>query len=268
MEESTSMRQYGSHNYMVVKIVGILAFATVLGLAVVKDSIWNQSYDSVQVIGRGHIPVVPDAAIINLGVLTIRESTSDLAIQKTSEALKHIDVALEQAGIPRENRQITGYVLNPRYKEMPNTPEGEVRAPEIDGYTSSQQITVLVSGVKDNSNRVSEIVSIATKAGANQVGEVKMVATNAEELKQKARLEAVADATKKAKDMASVSGLKLKNISSWYESILAAPGSQNEQSINNALPPNQYPAPSSIIVLQPGQLEIVVELNVSFRVKN
>lgn len=261
------MHKCGGRGHVAVKIVGIVAFATVLGLAVVKDSIWTQSYDSVQVIGRGHVPVVPDAAIVNLGVLTIREDTSDLAIQKTSEALARVDVALEQAGIPKENRQITGYVLNPRYKEIPATTEGEIKAPEIDGYTSSQQITVLIPGIKDNSNRVSEIVSIATKAGANQVGEVKMVATNAEELKQKARLDALSDASKKAKDMANISGLKLKNISSWYESVLAAPGSQYGQVSSNEMPPTQSPTPSSIIILQPGQLEIVVELNVSYKIK-
>ena len=252
----------------VVKIIGIVAIAIVLGLAVVKDSIWSESYNTVQVIGRGSAPVVPDAAIVNFGVLTIREDTSDMAIQKTSEALARVNTALEQAGIPSENRQITGYVLNPRYKENQDTSTGDTQVPEIDGYTASQQITVLIPEIKDNPDRINEIVTLATKSGANQVGEVKMVATNVEELKQKARLNALADADNKAKDMARVSGLELEGISSWYESVLAEPGSQYGQIMNNEVPVTQPIVPSGVTILQPGQLEIVVQLEVHYNIED
>ncbi len=264
----------GHGGHAAVKIVGIVAVAAVLGLAVVKDAVWDTASDTVQVVGQGRVPVAPDAALVNFGVLTIREDTSDLAIRKTSETLARIDEALAQAGVPKENRQITGYVLNPRFKDAPTDDNGVTTgAPTIDGYTASQQITVLVPGIKDQAGRVNEIVAIATKAGANQVGEVKMVATNAEALKQQARLKALADANEKAKAMASVVGMRLGSVSSWNESVLAAPGSQYNDNYGNTAMDNstqasiQPSAPSSIIVLQPGQLDVVVELTVYYDVK-
>jgi uncharacterized protein YggE len=267
MENQKAGCGYGG-GYM-VKIVGIVAVASVLGLAVVKDSIWTQNYDIVTVVGQGRVPVTPDAALVNLGVLTIREDTADIALQKTSEALKRVDSALEQAGIPKENRQITGYVLNPRYKETPPTPDGTAKAPEIDGYSASQQITVLISGIQNDAQRVNDVVVLATKAGANQVGEVKMIATNAEDLKQQARLKAVSDAKQKVHDIASASGVRVTSVSSWYETLLATPGSAYGNNIPSDNATQVLPVvPSSIIVLQPGQLDVVVELSMNYRIEN
>lgn len=262
----------------VVKIVGIVAIAGVLGVAVAKDVIWPSEYNnSVQVVGQGRVAVTPDAALVNFGVLTIREETPEATIQKTSEAISRVESTLDAMGIPKENRQITGYVLNPRYQESPAEQSAQsggasAATPKIDGYTATQQVTVLVP-LQGDEKKINEVVSAVTKAGANQVGEVKMVATNAEALKQEARILALSDAGEKAKNMARAAGVKLGSVSSWYESVLAAPGLRELSSgvYNNvpsavASPTTPY-APAGIVILQPGQLEIVMELTVSYMVK-
>ncbi len=259
----------------IVKIAGIFAIALVAIIAIAKDSIWSENYNTIQVVGQGRVPVAPDAALVNFGVLTIREETSDMAIQKTADAIARVDSALEGAGIPKENRQITGYALNPRYKDASSRGENlvipvESNEVQIDGYTASQQITVLIPSVQEKAGVINEIVSIATKAGANQVGEVKMVATNMESLKQKARLFALEDARKKVNDMAQAAGVKkVGNVTSWYESVLSAPGTlYGQPSFGENVANSSAPAPSGVIVLQPGQLEVVMEITVSYSVED
>ena len=268
----------GRHCGVAVKIVGIAAIAGVLGLAVVKDVLWPSNFNSVQVVGQGRVAVTPDAALVNFGVLTIREETPEATIQKTSEAISRVESALDALGIPKENRQITGYVLNPRYQEMPVYQSGQnaesagsFPTPKIDGYTATQQVTVLVPFQGDE-KKINEVIAEVTKAGANQVGEVKMVATNGEKLKQEARMQALADAREKAKNMAKAAGVKLGSVSGWYESVLAAPGLRELSSgvYNNApsaVASSTPYTPAGIVILQPGQLEIVMELTVSYMVR-
>lgn len=253
-----------------MKVVGITAIAVVLGLAVVKDVLWPQNYNTISVVGQGRMAVAPDSALVNFGITTIREDAPDTAIQKTAGVIASIETTLDALGIPKENRQMTGYVLNPRYQDVPAMNPGDaMQPPKIDGYTAGQQITVLIPGIAENENRINEVVSAVTKAGANQVGEVKMVATNAETLKQEARVKALRDAKKKAGEMADVLGVRLGGVSNWYESILSAPGSPETSTVVGNMQMGTTPqyVPSGIVVLQPGQLEIVMELTVNYFVE-
>lgn len=265
-----------------VKIAGIVALVIVLVVALAKDDIWYQSGNTIQVVGQGRVPVSPDAALVNFGVLVVRENTAQEAIQKSADSIARVNAALETAGIPKEDRQMTGYVVNPLYDNMYGpiyaaTPDGTNVQPKessvaslekgITGYTASQQITVLIRSIAENDKRVNDVIAAATAAGANQVGEVRMVATNAEMLKQEARIKALADAREKAGNMAKTAGVKLKGITSWYENALATPGTQ--EPTNNVYASAQTAStytPWGVAVLQPGQLDMVVEITVSYGV--
>lgn len=255
-----------------VKIIALLILGAVVIIGFLKDTdLFTRSSDTIQVIGQGKVPVKPDTALVNLGVMTIKADTPEAAIQQTSDKLQKVSAALEALGIPAENAQVTGYVLNPRYKD-PTMEAGEAKsdaAPTIDGYTCSQQITVRIPEIADDKEMINKVIVAAAKEGANQVGEVKFLATNAESVKQQARLKAIADAKDKARNMADVAGLKLGRISSWYENVISAPAQGYPQS--TYMGPDsqtiQNPAPAGIVVLQPGQLDMIVEVTVSYSVK-
>lgn len=263
---------------LAVKIVGLLVVGAVLVVAFLKDTTtFNQTTeDTIQVIGVGKMPIKPDAALINLGVLTIKADTPEAAIAQTSEKLSKVGAALDALGIPMENRQMTGYVVSPRYSDPAFATDGTNlnanKAPSIDGYTSSEQITVRVSNIADDPEAVNKVITAAAKVGVNQVGEVKFIATNVESVKQEARLQAMADAKEKAQKMATAAGLKLEGISTWSEDFRSLPGqSYAKDSYGYGSTPQEGATvptpPSSVVVLQPGQLDVVVELNVTYRVK-
>jgi uncharacterized protein YggE len=269
-EESCGGRRCGSAG---VKVVGLLVLGAVLIVGLLKDTaLFNSNdYNTIQVIGQGKVPVKPDAALVNLGVLTIKAATPEEAIDQTSQKLEKVNAALEALGIPEENRQVTGYVVNPRYKDgaAEAAVPGAAGTPSIDGYTCSQQITVRIPGVEGDKEMINKVIAAAAKEGANQVGEVKFIASNAESIKQRARLAAVADAKEKAGRMAEAAGVRLGRLTSWYENVIAAPGQPYPQSPYGPVESQaaQNPTPSGIIVLQPGQLDMIVELTVSYKVK-
>ena len=251
-----------------IKIVGIIALAAVAVVAIAKDDIWYQAGNSIQVVGQGRVPVSPDAALVNFGVLVVQENTAEEAIQKAAESMKNVNAALETVGISKEDRQMTGYAVNPLFESGDASATAGFQK-KIIGYTASQQVTVLIRSIDQDNNMVNAVVSAAMKAGANQVGEVRMVATNAEALKQKARVKALSDAREKVTAMAKVSDVKLTGVTSWYENIVATPGTQESTSNSYAPTPTTIlptSTPWGVAVLQPGQLDIVVEMTVNYGV--
>jgi len=267
--EGTSGRG-GRHGTPAVKIVGLLVLGAVLVVGFLKDTtIFNNTTGgTIQVVGQGKIPIQPDAALINLGVLTIKADTPEAAIAQTSEKLSKVAAAMDTLNIPAENRRITGYAVSPRYKDSMNVDPTQNEAPSIDGYTCSQQITVRVPNIANDPEAVNKVIVAAAKEGVNQVGEVRFIATNMESVKQEARLLALADAKEKVKKMASVAGVELEGISYWSESFRSQPGETYPDSYYGTTPQGATVpiSPSSVVVLQPGQLDVVVDLAVTYYV--
>lgn len=248
---------------MWVKLVGIVVIGLLLGLALLKDQIFSTETNSIQVTGQGHVAVHPDMAQLNLSIVTFTASTQEEAVTQTTAKVNKVLAALDQLGISAENRQLTGYAVSPRY----NTPDQSEESPEIHGYTATEQLTVRVP-IKDDQSMIDKVIAAAAKEGVNQVGEVKLIASDIETLKQEARVKAVADATSKVDAVAQAARVKVKTINSWYENFSSTPNDPvSRDSYYAPTPTTQLPVtPQNIITLQPGQLELVVEINVTYEV--
>lgn len=260
-----------------MKVMGMVIVGVIVLTAMLKDDIFNtNNSDTVDVVGTGRVPVEADAALVNLGVLTISAPTPEEAISQTSAKLAKVNAVLDGLNIPAENRQVTGYVLNPRYSDPSAMMVSDAAqqaananvAPMIIGYTCSQQVTVRIPGIKDDKGIIDRVIVAAAKEGVNQVGEVRMIATNVEALKEKAREAALADARGKADTMAKIGGVKLGKISGWNENVVTAPGQSYKQT-NYSVDTSsmQTAAPNGVVVLEPGQLDVVIELTVTYNVK-
>jgi uncharacterized protein len=257
----------------IVGIVMVIAIAGVLGLAVIKDNLFDSNNDTVQVTGHVEIPMKADTAEVNVGVLTITAPTQEEAIKATSDKLAAVEKAIQEAGIIPDNYQLTGYALNPRYKEAQAFDEGGKptgASPEIIGYTCSQQITVRIPNIDKDTSMIDQVLLVASKAGANQAGEVRLFVSDLEKAKQEARLAAVKDAKNKAKAVANIADVRLKGVGSWYENMISVPGSSTlTQSMATYGSPAPTPtgsiaAPAGTASLSAGNLLLVVEVSATY----
>lgn len=257
---------------MVVKIVLIGAVAGVLGLAVVKDVVFGLNDDTIQVTGHVEVPMKADTAEVNVGVLTITAPTPEQAIKETSDKMAAVESAIQEAGVVTENYQLTGYALNPRYKDAQaydsdGKPTGD--APEIIGYTCSQQVTVRIPKINEDATMIDKVLSAATKAGANQAGEVRLFVSDLEKAKQDARLAAIRDARNKARAAADAAEVRLKGVGSWSENLVSVPGSSTPvpgvYSYGTTTPASGTVAtPVGTATLGAGNMVLVVEVNVTY----
>lgn len=259
-----------------MKVVLIVAVAGVLGLAVVKDNVFSESDDSIQVTGHVEVPMKADTAEVNLGVLTISAPTQEQAVKETSAKMAAVTKAIQEGGVTPEQFQLTGYAINPRYKDaqaFDETGKPTGGAAEIIAYTASQQVTVRVPKIDEDAGAIDRVILAAAKEGANQVGEVRLFVGDLEEAKQAARIAAIKDARSKAKAAASAAEVKLKGVGSWYENVISnGPGSSTPTPGSYygmpATPSGTLTGPAGTANLGAGNLMLVVEINVTFNVEN
>ncbi|MEI6650885.1 MAG: SIMPL domain-containing protein [Candidatus Moraniibacteriota bacterium] len=264
----------GTLSHPIVGIVMIVAIAGVLGLAVVKDAIFTSNNDTVQVTGHVEVPMKADTAEVNVGVLTITAPTEEEAIKITSDKIAAVEKAIQEVGVVPENYQLTGYAVNPRYKEGQATDaEGKPTgaAAEIIGFTCSQQITIRIPKINGDTSTIDRVLSAASKAGANQAGEVRLFVSDLENAKQEARLAAVKDARDKAKAVTDAAEVRLKGVGSWYENVISVPGSNTPTPSTNAsfgspapTPTGTLASPAGTASLGAGNQMLVVEVNVTY----
>lgn len=202
-------------NHSAVKIVGIVVLGIVMVFAILQQAFLPPK-NEVSVIGQGRVPVKPDAAIINLSIMTLNAPTAEEALAQTGDKIAKVKSTLTELGIPEGNQQETVYAFNPHFEDNTNT--------NISGYNGYQQITVRIEGVDKDKQIIDRVIEQATKAGVNQIGQVQFIASNIESIKQQAREKAIADAKTKADTMAKIAGIKIVGMNGWTENILAAPG--------------------------------------------
>lgn len=160
-------------------------------------------------VGEGKITVVPDTAIINLGVQENgrdAKTTQDAANKKIATLAE----SLKSKGVDSKDIKTTSYNLYPNYDY-----QGGVN--RIIGYNANINLEVRVRNL-DNLN---QILDEATVNGANMVGNVTLTVDEdkEEELKNKAREEAIGDAKKKAEALAKLSGINLTRVVNVTENV-------------------------------------------------
>lgn len=251
--ENTTNNKIGSQKWLI--IFAMVLLAGILALALLRERFVNHSQWTVSVIGRGTIEYQPDEATINLGVQVDRIDQADVALSQLNEKVdKAVDVMVN-IGVDKANITTLAYSLYPQYDYVDGR---QVSA----GYNASQQIKVKVEDINSNSELVGKIITEATKAGINQINSINFDVSDAEKLKDQARLEALADARNKANVMANAAGVKLDKVVGWWENYISQPGVDNAyygyEGKGGGVPVGDVSA---------GTQEIIVEVNLSYLIK-
>src|SRR5207244_4586342 len=112
-----------------------------------------------------------------------------------------VRLALKGAGIDEKDYQTSRLSLQPQY-----APAGLNRtAPQITGYRAGNRVTIKVRDV----TKVANVIDTLVGAGANEIGGINFIVSQASKLLDEAREKAVADARRKAEIYAKAAGVPL-----------------------------------------------------------
>jgi len=129
----------------------------------------------------------------------------------------------------------------------------------LTGYKLEQDVQVKIRDF----TKIGDILSGATTAGANVVGDLQFTIDNPEKFKDQARAQAIAQAKGNAQDLAKESGINLGKIINVYENNYVVPMAYNSAvKATGGGVAESAPVPT----IQPGQQEIDVTINLTYKV--
>ena len=153
---------------------------------------------AISVTGEATVSVPPDQAQIDGGV-TSDAKTAREASEANNAAMGKVLLALKGAGIDEKDYQTSRLSLQPQYAPNRSGPS------PVTGYRASNRVTVKLRDV----TKVAGIIDVLVGAGANELGGINFVVSQASKLLDDAREKAIADARRKAEIYAKAAGVTL-----------------------------------------------------------
>jgi uncharacterized protein YggE len=216
---------------------------------------------TIQVSGSATIKVIPDLVTIQLGV-TSNATTPQGVYDQNTAAMKKTVAAIRALGVAEKDISTDYYIIQPVYQNYDSL--------DIKGYRINNTIIVNLKDV----NKVSQILTAALSAGANEVVDVQFKTSQLRQHRDEARELAMQAAQEKARDLASAANAQPgcvlnidENSSSSYgypwQSARYAGMTQNviQNATGNAQPPSDD-GPISL-----GQIAVQAEVQVRYSLK-
>ena len=167
---------------------------------------------SISVTGEATVSVPPDLAQVEAGV-TSDARTAREASEANNAAMGKLLLALKAANIDQKDIQTSRLSLQPQYTPNRAGPSA------VAGYRASNRVTVRLHDVTKVANTIDTLVG----AGATDIGGINFMVSQASKLLDDARVEAIADARRKAEIYAKAAGVTLGAPLSIAEEGSAAP---------------------------------------------
>ncbi|HJN44409.1 MAG: hypothetical protein CL477_09565 [Acidobacteria bacterium] len=205
----------------------------------------------LRVQGAAEVRVVPDLAVVRLGVAN-EAQTAQEAQQAVNSASDAILDAVRRVGIDEQNVQTVRLVLSPLYSSRR---PGDTQEPRIVGYRASNTVSVRV----DDLNLVAAVIDAALAAGANQLEGVSFGLQDDQAVRQQALRRAVDEARGKADAMAAALGVELAGIISVTEE----PGFVREPMMEMSRVMAVQSAPQTTV--SPGEVAVSASVSIEYR---
>lgn len=236
--------------------LAIICLAGIVVVSILRDRIVSQQYRQVTVTGQGRLSYQPDIAIVTLGVQIDKAPLAEEALNQLNAKVNSISSALKALGISAENIQTQNYSVMPQYDYKDNVSV-------VGGYNANQQLTVKITDYDKNPGNLNQVIAAASKAGANQILNLSFDASNLSDLKQQARVKAIADAREKSGALAAAAGVELKNIANWWENLIQPIPSYNYGGAMGA----GIGGGGGMPQVPSGSREIIIEIGVTYNIK-
>lgn len=192
---------------LLILIVITLWIINILGISYPVDVTTRQASGELAVVGEGKVDVVPDTAMVNVGIVVSNASTVEEAQSRINQTNNAIVTAMESLGISDEDISTSNYSINPDYNY-------ESGRNEITGYSGNASLSIKVR----NLDTLPQVIEQATKSGANQILGTSFVVDKPEEAREEARNAAIENAQQQARELANRLGIKLGKVTNIIES--------------------------------------------------
>jgi len=219
-----------------------------------KVSPGSQQTTGIWVTGQGEVTVVPDLAVLSLGV----EAEADTVAQAQNEASTAMDeilTTLSNGGVEENDIQTQYFSIYPTRRWDPDTGEEE-----LTGYQVTNMVTVKVRNVENTGT----IIDAVAAAGGNyiRISNISFTVDDPVPYQEEARTKALADAQEKAQQIADNAELNLGTPTYINES-----SSYNPYTVDIpyglAVPVPTREAASSI---SPGETTVTVIMQVAYSI--
>lgn len=192
--------------FFVAVILAVLAggYAALSAAGTYGSSVQPSSYRSFYVTAQGKAIGIPDVAQFTASIVT--QGSTDLGAlqsQNTTEMNKAI-AFIKSEGVTSTDIQTSGYNISPRYTSCSYAYSSiaPCPAPEITGYTVTQNVTVKVRDF----SKIGDILAGVVKNGANQVSSLNFTIDDPTSVEAEARAQAITKAEAQAQAIAQEAG--------------------------------------------------------------
>lgn len=197
-------------------LIPVFALAACDGANQAVAQVEQKTARTMTVSGLGEVSARPDMAVISIGVEALGANASD-ALGKNSAEMNATVAKLKELGITDKDMQTANLSIYPRY----DNPKDR-SAPQIIGFAASNTLNVKLRDL----SKAGELIDAVVQSGANRLGGISFGFADAKPLLDKARVEAVTDASEKATLYAKASGVRLGSILSIQDGYASAPSPQ------------------------------------------
>lgn len=243
----------GGYLTVIALVLAVAALALAISPGAIGKAITVvNSQDDLKILtvsGTGELDVVPDRARLTLGVMAERKTAKE-AQAAMAEDLDRVVKAFKSQGIEEKDMRTMGLHLEPVYDYRPEGP------PRLNGYRASSNIAITTSKL----DAVGDLLDLAVQSGANTVQGVEFVLKDQEKAKEEALDKALADARKKADQVASKTGVKIKETKS-VTVLDSSPEQPYPIYLRSAKAMDTAASPTPIL---PGQMKFAVQVEVQY----
>jgi uncharacterized protein YggE len=237
---------------LVVVVMGLMGLASCGSETAAISS--NNQQTGLWVNGEGKITVVPDVAILTLGIES-QETSVSVAQEKASAAMDKVIQALKAQGIEDKDIQTQYFSI----QQITNWTDNKE---QVTGYRVTNTLTVKVRAV----DKAGEAIDAVVAAGGDlaRVNGITFTVDEPADYYVQARELAITHATNKAQQMADKAGFKLGKITYITENS----GSYNINYRNYVTMEDSAVGSSSVSTpVSVGSLEITATVNIAYEIK-
>ena len=165
-----------------------------------SDLNYDSQWTGIWVTGQGEVTVVPDVAILSLGV-EAQASTVQEAMDEAAVAMDRVIATLRANGIAERDIKTQWFNIYPVRKWI----DGDYEV--LIGYRVTNMVSVKIRNV----NATGRIIDAAAQAGGDliRIQGVSFTVDDPSQYYAEARAEAIADAKAKAQQLADLAGVQL-----------------------------------------------------------